>query len=634
MNSDNPQQPQNSYPKRFEDHDDISVSYEEISPEEQSRLKQEVKSQESSAGGSESLTDMWSMEKSESLPDKEVEWQETTASQSSPPTNDQAQKQSQQQDPEPNLANSLSSDPELANPTLTEDNLDLDLGLTNNESQSEPQDLAQDNPIAEITAPDQEEIPESDDSPDKNMDLDAISDMGEDIGDLDNLLNDGARSLLEEPDSPEELPSESEEKAPATSSVASKSPELIAAGWLDDIEQIEQKAKAQQSSPESNQTKVDLNQEIAELKVEKTNLIAEIQDLKRQKELAIAEQTEAVNLNLAQMIQEGTRELREQKNRLFMDIEKLERRRQRIDKEMRETFAGSSQDLAMRIQGFKKYLVGSLQDLSTAAEKLELPQAQPPQRPTREPRQDREPIKNRGGRPAQDPRAFRQERPYNSSEGRRPDEFKGGFRDEPRSSNRRPRQNRREEAPVSQTKFGDQAFDDKNRRIRQLLEQYRTRPDYYGAPWQLRRTFESVHSERVQEWFFGQGGRGTIKGMGSRLQNILVASAIISVSHQLYRDRCRILVLVDSPEKLGEWRRGLCDCLGISRNDFGPNRGIDLFDSADVLVQRAERLIDDKLMPLVVIDEAEGLVNLGLLKFPLWLAFSEKPQQRNSGYSY
>jgi len=99
----------------------------------------------------------------------------------------------------------------------------------------------------------------------------------------------------------------------------------------------------------------------------------------------------------------------------------------------------------------------------------------------------------------------------------------------------------------------------------------------------------------------------------------LLASAAISVLHSLYGDRCRILVLTDTPENLGEWRRGLQDCLGISRSNFGANRGITLFDSPDVLVQRAERLIE---------------LNLSVLKFPLWMAFASTNKTTPSNYLY
>jgi hypothetical protein len=182
-------------------------------------------------------------------------------------------------------------------------------------------------------------------------------------------------------------------------------------------------------------------------------------------------------------------------------------------------------------------------------------------------------------------------------------------------------------------KFAEQGFQEQARQIRKILDQYRTLPDYYGPPWQLRRTFEPVHAERVSNWLFTQGGRGAIKTMGSRLQNVLVASATISVLRTLYGDRLRTLIIANSPERLGEWRRGLQDCLGISRSDFGPERGIVLFEEASALVQKADRLLTQKQLPLVLIDETEDQINLSLLQFPLWLAFAPDPQQVSS-YQY
>jgi hypothetical protein len=112
-----------------------------------------------------------------------------------------------------------------------------------------------------------------------------------------------------------------------------------------------------------------------------------------------------------------------------------------------------------------------------------------------------------------------------------------------------------------------------------------------------------------------------------------VASATISVLRTLYGDRLRTLIIANSPERLGEWRRGLQDCLGISRSDFGPERGIVLFEEASALVQKADRLLTQKQLPLVLIDETEDQINLSLLQFPLWLAFAPDPQQVSS-YQY
>jgi hypothetical protein len=361
-------------------------------------------------------------------------------------------------------------------------------------------------------------------------------------------------------------------------------PELFTDRWLDEPKIVDF---------ESNTSNIDspevLTGSIAELERKKARLQAEIKDIQLQKEQLLLEQTKDTRETIGKMVEEGMKELKERKNILQIDIEKLERRRERIDREMRTNFAGVSQDLAVRVQGFKEYLVGSLQDLAISAEQLELSRGETVAPPEKRERRDRRDSRDRM------PQA---------------------------------------EAQPLQPQFTEQAFDRQTKAIRQLLDRYRTRPDYYGAPWQLRRTFEPIHAEKVQKWFFERGGRGAIESMNSRLQNILVASAIISILHELYGDRARTLVLIDTPEKLGEWRRGLQDCLGISRSDFGTDRGIVLFDSAEVLVQRADRSIQDKLMPLIIIDETEELVNLALLKFPLLLAFTSQPKPSTPSYLY
>lgn len=326
------------------------------------------------------------------------------------------------------------------------------------------------------------------------------------------------------------------------------------------------------------ETKTNLTQEISQLHTEKQTLKTEIQALEIQKKQLLENQTVDVQEKLKQIIDISLEDLQRQKQDLQISVEKLERRREKIREEMRTTFAGVSQDLAIRVQGFKDYLVGSLQDLVAATEQIELPS------------------------------------------------------------------NENWEIPVTQTKikaeinapvpqFSEQNFAQEKRKIKESLEQYRTRPDYYGAPWQLRRTFEPIHAERVQNWFFSQGGRGAIKSMGSRLQNILIASAVMSVLHQLYGNRLRTLVLANTPERLGEWRRGLQDCLGISRSDFGPERGVVLFEQPEALIQKADRLREEKLLPLVIIDETEDNISLSLLQFPLWLAFAPESQP-TSNYFY
>ncbi|MBF2005097.1 MAG: DUF3086 domain-containing protein, partial [Chlorogloeopsis fritschii C42_A2020_084] len=92
----------------------------------------------------------------------------------------------------------------------------------------------------------------------------------------------------------------------------------------------------------------------------------------------------------------------------------------------------------------------------------------------------------------------------------------------------------------------------------------------------------------------------------------------------------RTLVLANTPERLGEWRRGLQDCLGIGRPDFGPDRGVTLFEAPEALAQKADRLQKSKMLPLIIIDDSEEQISLALLQFPLWLAFAPDPKMMRS----
>lgn len=391
--------------------------------------------------------------------------------------------------------------------------------------------------------------------------------------------------------------------------------ELFVDSWL------EESQEQQSISPTSEVITSASTAEIGQLERQKANLQQEIAELKAQTEEMRSQQMQVIQESLAQMIDEGTEELRERKTALRIEIEKLERRQERINQEMRSNFAGSSKELAIRVQGFKEYLVGSLQDLASAANKLELSRGEDSVPRARSPRE------RRSENPRSRERVREGSRETARGERGRNREPERGARERSRSS-----ESSRERSQNAQ--FSEPTFADQSRRIRQLLDQYRNSPDYYGSPWQLRRTFEQNQAKKVQDWFFGQGGRGAIDTTGSRLQNILLASAAISVLHNLYGDRCRVLVLTDTPENLGEWRRGLQDCLGISRNNFGANRGVTLFDAPEVLVQRAERLISDKLLPLIIIDETEELLNLSVLKFPLWMAFASSNKTNSANYLY
>lgn len=298
--------------------------------------------------------------------------------------------------------------------------------------------------------------------------------------------------------------------------------------------------------------------------------IAQLEATKAQLEQEISH----LNHHIKDLCLDSLKDLEERRQNLQLSIEQLERRQARIKTELRQNFVGASQELAIRVQGFKEFLVNSMQDLVVTVEELDLLPAAPP---TPEP----------------------------------------------------------ETAPTTATttpklNLADDSFQEEAKRIQRLLEQYRATPNYYGPPWQLRRTFEPIHSERVETWFFDLGGRGALRSLNSRLQNILVSAAIISILRDFYGDMLRVLILADSPERLGDWRRGLQDCLGIARTDFGPDRGIALFESAGALTFRADRLEQEDYLPLILIDDSQESVSLAMLQYPLLLGFAPEPQLRQA----
>lgn len=325
-----------------------------------------------------------------------------------------------------------------------------------------------------------------------------------------------------------------------------------------------------EAAPEANPETAISSEDVDRLRQERDSLTIEVTQLK-----------ESFNL----LIKDNLRDLERRKQALTLSIEQLERRQERIKAEMQSTFAGQSQEIAVRVQSFKDYLVGSLQDLAIAAEKLELVQTVVP---TITPLPPTRPEENPDDQP--------------------PD--------------------------LSQVQLSEASYKDKADRIRQVLEIFRSEPDYYGPPWKLRRTFEKAPSDAVEKWFFEQGGRGSMRTLGSRLQNILVTSAVISILYNLYGQKLRPMILVNGPERLGEWRRGLQDCLGVTRNDFGGDRGLLLFEYAEPIVQRADRIQKEGNLPLIIIDETEALINLSLLQYPLWLAFVPNPQSAPEDTSY
>ena len=271
-------------------------------------------------------------------------------------------------------------------------------------------------------------------------------------------------------------------------------------------------------------------------------------------------------------------ELRHQRDALQAEISALENRRAQIQKEIDASFAGQADGMARRVKGFQDYLVGALQDLAVAAEQVELVPQQVLVQPS----------------------------PLDAAAA-------AATATSPTSP----------EAPSAPDAAG--LFSQDDALIRERLASFGGQPDFYADAWKLRRTLETSGATCLEDWFLGQGGRGAQPSTGSRSRNALMAAAAIAILGELYGDRFQTLVLAGQPERLGEWRRGLQDCLGLTREDFGPTSGIVLFERADALIERADRLEERGELPFIVIDAAEQVVDIPVLQFPLWLAFAAGP---------
>ena len=263
-------------------------------------------------------------------------------------------------------------------------------------------------------------------------------------------------------------------------------------------------------------------------------------------------------------------ELRQRRTQIQEEICALERRRDLISKEISASFNGQSDAIARRVRGFQEYLVGALQDLAVSAEQANLVVEPVVVQPSP---LDAMPTEEAAPQPAA-----------------------GLF-------------SRDEEL------------------VRSLLERYQGQPDFYADPWKLRRTLEADGAALLADWFLSQSGRGAQPSSGSRNRNALITAAAVAILGEIYGDRFQTLVLAGQPERLGEWRRGLQDCLGLSREDFGPGSGIVLFERAEALIERADRLEERGELPFIVIDAGERAVEIPVLQFPLWLAFAAGPDE-------
>ena len=274
------------------------------------------------------------------------------------------------------------------------------------------------------------------------------------------------------------------------------------------------------------------------------------------------------------------KDLQSRRDALEAEIRELANRKQQLESELKTSFAGQSDAMARRVKGFQEYLGGALQDLVQSVESLELVVQPMVVKPS--------PLDQQGA-------------------------------DGNTATNTEPAA---PAAAVADTFKPDEQL------IRDALERFLKQPDVYADPWTLRRSIDARDTALLEDWFFNQGGRGAQPSRGNRPRNILVSAGLISIIGELYGDQFQCLVLAGGPERLGEWRRGLQDALGLSREDFGPNSGVVLFERPEALVERADRLEERGEVPLILIDAAERSVDIPVLQFPLWLAFAAGANER------
>ena len=264
------------------------------------------------------------------------------------------------------------------------------------------------------------------------------------------------------------------------------------------------------------------------------------------------------------------RDLFSKKDSLVREIKELEAKKNEIEKDIESNFKGQSDNIAKRVKGFQEYLTGALQNLSQNVEKLELVSQPIIVKPS--------PL----------------------------DEKKQG-----NSTN-----NVVNVPALSETFKPDEEI------IKSCFKSFTEQPDFYAEPWKLRRSLDSSDIEIMDDWFFNMGGRGSLESRGSRQKNALLSAGLISILGELYGDQFQTLILASQPERLGEWRRILQDSLGLTRDDFGPNSGIVLFERPEGVIERADRLEANEELPFIIIDAAETSVEIPILQFPLWVAFA------------
>ena len=258
------------------------------------------------------------------------------------------------------------------------------------------------------------------------------------------------------------------------------------------------------------------------------------------------------------------------KESLLKEIKDLEAKKNEINKDIEANFKGQSDNIAKRVKGFQDYLTGALQNLSQNVEKLELVS--------------------------------------------QPIIVKPSPLDKKKQDSNKPE--------VLNIPALSETFKPDEQIIRECFTTFTEQPDFYAEPWKLRRSLDSSDIEIMDDWFFNMGGRGSLESRGSRQKNALLSAGLISILGELYGDQFQTLILASQPERLGEWRRILQDSLGLTRDDFGPNSGIVLFERPEGVIERADRLEANEELPFIIVDASETNVEIPILQFPLWLAFA------------
>jgi hypothetical protein len=257
------------------------------------------------------------------------------------------------------------------------------------------------------------------------------------------------------------------------------------------------------------------------------------------------------------------------KDSLIKEIKDLETKKNELERDIESNFKGQSDNIATRVKGFQEYLTGALQNLSQNVEKLELVSQPIIVKPSPLDEKKQVSTNNVVNVPA-----------------------------------------------LSETFKPDEEI------IKSCFSSFKEQPDFYAEPWKLRRSLDSSDIEIMDDWFFNMGGRGSLESRGSRQKNALLSAGLISILGELYGDQFQTLILASQPERLGEWRRILQDSLGLTRDDFGPNSGIVLFERPEGVIERADRLEDNEELPFIIVDASETSVEIPILQFPLWVAFA------------